>query len=840
MKAVSPEDCAGATPTRAGIGTRALAVAGPLLAVGVVLGSLFGPIGQAGLWDPVELRVAELARRLAIHVLGAGGFVIDGADNTMMTRGALGSGELPYASIATGFWIFGLHDWAGRLPLALWALLGVVAIWMLVARLGDRRAATYAAVVLATTPLYFVHARTLLGDAVTLALHAVALAGLGVATFAGDCGGRFLSSERVFALLVGGLALVGGYFCRGAMLGLAVPALSVGLAWLLAYLGGLADGRRGGSACGILVLAAGIGALVWGGVALGDAWSDPGRFYLPAGARVAPPVALPTFDAVLGQLGQGLFPYSGLALIAVGGALAAPLRGDADSATGGVLRLLLVSATGVAIAAHGALAPTLGTMPFVAVSALAALIALWVRDLERRGTTAPAAAMGIGAATVLVLQDRRIFPEKAFEAYGLAAEGLTAIPVPSWFVVASAAAAGVSILLLLAAANGTRPRFAWAAYTSWTKELRSLYGGNLFVVLLAVEATLVGVAALLGMGGWGLGWIPVPGIGGDLRYVAAWAWVGFPLLLVGVPSTTLVVMDMVRWVEVATGLPRARMALTAFVGCAALSSIGYYPALAATVSPRGLLATYRERAGPGEELAVLGIDVAATTYYLGTRAPSLESTATAFSWLTGSSSRRYLAVHGPTLAELNGLFRSARRPGNIPVIEAESRGMMLLSDRLGPGEKNQNPLDAVVLDAAPTPRYPMDANLGGVLDVIGWEVTDVGGRLVEGVVPRKGYEFRIYWRVVGRVTGDWQTFIHIDGQGRRHNGDHATLAEKYPYRFWRPGDVIVDAHPFNLEPNFSPGEYDVYFGLFEGNRRLEVVRGRHRDDRLVAGKLRVR
>jgi len=90
------------------------------------------------------------------------------------------------------------------------------------------------------------------------------------------------------------------------------------------------------------------------------------------------------------------------------------------------------------------------------------------------------------------------------------------------------------------------------------------------------------------------------------------------------------------------------------------------------------------------------------------------------------------------------------------------------------------------------------------------------------------------------LTGSWQTFVHLDGLQRRFNADHEPLGGKYPLRLWRQGDVIVDATELLLEPNFSPGPYRVYFGLFSGDRRLPVAEARPDEDRIEAGTLQVR
>jgi hypothetical protein len=209
--------------------------------------------------------------------------------------------------------------------------------------------------------------------------------------------------------------------------------------------------------------------------------------------------------------------------------------------------------------------------------------------------------------------------------------------------------------------------------------------------------------------------------------------------------------------------------------------------------------------------------------------------------MTGGGERRWLVVRSAELPQLNSLFRSLQNPPkNVPVLDARSSEILLLSNKLLPGEKNENPYKDWILDEPPNPTRKLDANLGGQLDVVGWDVTDTDGKAVESVVPQKDYQFRIYYHVTAAISGSWETFIHIDGFQRRFNGDHQTLDNKYAFHLWRVGDYVCDIYTFQLEPNFTPGDYDVFFGLFIGSRRLEVKRGHHNDNRLEAGHLRIR
>src|SRR6185436_15005904 len=86
----------------------------------VAAGSLLLPLRWSGLWAPYELETAELSRRLAVALHGATELALPGANNAVPSLSELGAGQLPFSSVALGFQLFGLRDWAGRLPLALW------------------------------------------------------------------------------------------------------------------------------------------------------------------------------------------------------------------------------------------------------------------------------------------------------------------------------------------------------------------------------------------------------------------------------------------------------------------------------------------------------------------------------------------------------------------------------------------------------------------------------------------------------------------------------------------------------------------------------------------------
>src|SRR5580658_6186412 len=57
----------------------------PALAAALPLAFFFvlPPLTKSGLWDPYELNVADLGRRIALNLFGAGSLLLTGADNSL-------------------------------------------------------------------------------------------------------------------------------------------------------------------------------------------------------------------------------------------------------------------------------------------------------------------------------------------------------------------------------------------------------------------------------------------------------------------------------------------------------------------------------------------------------------------------------------------------------------------------------------------------------------------------------------------------------------------------------------------------------------------------------------
>ncbi len=168
-------------------------------------------LGSFGLWEPDEARYAEIAREM----LQSGNLLVPHLNYVAYVE----KPPLLYWLTTLSFWIFGVSEFAARLPVALSAIAGILATYLFALRAFGRRHAILAAAILATTPLYALMAQVVTTDMMLTAL-------VTIATFAlylhWDEGGRWCW----IAYVAMGLAVM----TKGPV-GAAIPILSM-LLWL--------------------------------------------------------------------------------------------------------------------------------------------------------------------------------------------------------------------------------------------------------------------------------------------------------------------------------------------------------------------------------------------------------------------------------------------------------------------------------------------------------------------------------------------------------------------------------------------------------------------------------
>ncbi|MEA2752710.1 MAG: hypothetical protein QOI41_6853, partial [Myxococcales bacterium] len=315
----------------------------------------------------------------------------------------------------------GAASWIGRLPMAGMAVLGTIALYMLLARTAEKRAGVYAVAVLATTPAWFVHGRTMTGAMMPMACSVTILAALGVATLAPGVTTRTRVVGIAIAIAAAALSVIAtrwGMPQRGLVSVAGVPAIAVGAASVLwrragAGAGAGASARAGagaGASAGAGVLAVGV-VLACGGAVVafgGDGWFAD----VLLGTR-ALSVGRSTFDAPVAAMAYGLVPWTPMVPFALA---------RRPSSAG---HLAIMIAAVLAIGAHAALAPRTGSTTIVGVAAIAGAVAAMLRSLEdvrRPAFSLVAAVLAIGW---LVAHDVGLAPERVLVAFGASD---TAIP----------------------------------------------------------------------------------------------------------------------------------------------------------------------------------------------------------------------------------------------------------------------------------------------------------------------------------------------------------------------------------------------------------------------------
>ncbi len=894
---------------------------------------LLPPLTRSGLWDPYELNVADLSRRVGLNLMGASQLSLDGADNSLPHLNDLGRPQLPFTVIALGFKLFGLHEWAGRLPLAACGLLGVLATYAWVARLFDRRTGVYASIALTTMPLYFVQARSMLGDICAMSGLALAFGGLAVACFDRDEDGPTSPVARAPWLVMAAVGLFAGFETRGGLLGLGVPLVGVGAAWAVARAS--ADNRKSdplGDLFGALSLVAGIVVAVMAARVIA-APGDSKEMNMWVGTVLKVPPKYPTFDFYLASIGHALAPWTAFLPFALGRLLlAAPARSGFAGEREGLSRVAVLVGLAVAFLAHGYLAARADLVAFTGPVLCAVACAVAIRDFERGAQSSIAIGLGTLLLAAVIHHDFHELPEKAYQAFGITGatfpESFKEEALKLWWVVLGGFA--LCAFLTWIEREAERDPFDPAVYAKVLRTLREAYDGLLSLVYFATiaGASLAGLFIFVGTrmhahwmpqmsstvrdlvlnAWWVVAFLPLGGILGLLFMADVWLWAfgrsraaskasftrgfepfeqlltrlrpgegdpklpGFdwwvallalgPFMLLMFPAIGFVAWYSVGFKPYLAALLAVPTGVAFFLGMGLVGDVlrhrapglalggavvgfvlcfFYYPALANQLSPKEVFESYG-RVCPGAPLALLGVGGRTAAYYAGGQPETLNDPTAAYNWLmAGGGQRRCLAMKADELPKLNQLWREHAEPRtNLPVLDARSSQILLVSSSLGSASKNDNPLGSMVLAAPPHPQRPLDVNMDDKLQVLGIDLVDERGHQVESIAPGKTYHLKTYYRVLAPITTEWEAFIHIDGFHRRHNGDHKVMNGKYPMSLWLAGDLVMDDHEFKLEPNFTPGTYTVFFGLFAGDTRLKVKSGPNDgDNRVNGGPLRV-
>ena len=120
--------------------------------------------------------------------------------------------------------------------------------------------------------------------------------------------------------------------------------------------------------------------------------------------------------------------------------------------------------------------------------------------------------------------------------------------------------------------------------------------------------------------------------------------------------------------------------------------------------------------------------------------------------------QRFVVVPKDAFSELNHAFRSAHGGKHVPVLDAASSRLVLATDRLQPGQEDQNWLRKSVITQAEFDKLEgvrkLHANFDDQLHLIGFKLADAS------VARSQKYKLTLYWRVNKPTTTSWKLFMH--------------------------------------------------------------------------------
>lgn len=292
----------------------------------------------------------------------------------------------------------------------------------------------------------------------------------------------------------------------------------------------------------------------------------------------------------------------------------------------------------------------------------------------------------------------------------------------------------------------------------------------------------------------------------------------------------------------------------AFVATAGVFLFQVAPELGNHLSQRNVFETYTERADEGEPLLRYRVDTRDTSVYLR-NVESIPST-NAFVRRYQQDQRFFAVIPRDQLSMLNKRIRTRMaRDEHIPVLDARSSKLLLVSNQLEEGEENRNFVEEAVVEGEPDidhqvtfqhegqTRHPV---FDGRLKLIGYSLDKPGTRRSEsGDVPTYSWgdaaKLTTYFRVMKSVSGNKKIFLHVDHPGSRIHGDHKPVGGDFPTGDWLPGDVVKDVYHLKIDNYASAGIYTMYFGFYRGGDRMKVQPPNAHDggNRVPMGEIRV-
>ncbi len=762
-----------------------------LFAVALVLPRL----GSFGFWDPWELKVAEHARDMA----GASS-LFDVTVNKRFTA----EPPLDLVLSALGMQLFSVGEFGGRIGNGLCAILAILAVYWAGLGLFRRRAAVLSALALGSFPLFVLEARQIVSDMPLIAGLALALGGFGRYAWPAD------GVRRSRDLAVAGIGLVLGLLSGGALLGVALPCLTVAGALLVGF--GLRPRDEAAGAGNSSLTAAGVGRDVPADASFGRGLfaqaargraplvsvaalgvllfaltlitaNVAGKFSLLLGGVPRAGTPATTFDFFVKQLGFGLFPWSAVAVFALGRPLIRLGGGDepdGDRLAFAQLYLLIFAAFGFALSSLFVLMT--GEARFAALAPVALAVGALLDEALEGKRAEPVLGLLVATGTMVVARDFVLTPEELVSVHTL-------------------------------------------AKVHWPPTINL---GPVFIVIGLLFAG--GIYTGLSTRGRALGRVALRDLG------AAGPW-----------------RRCIEKAVVEAGRYGIQVAVASAVLFAGVVGLYLVPTLSKHLSFKPLLETYARFALHGERIGRYKVEAQGAGFYSHKEMSDLPTQDRLVEFLRASD-RVFALVPTTEIGALDAALKTAKVA--YVVVDGSSSRFLLLSNRLESGEKDDNPLKPDVWMAPQLPSLVAAASgeaspnpaAGEAAKKIEWPdqpapwkwrisaraIFDDSIELVGADFPpdirRPGkIHLVLYFRVHKKPKPGFRVFVHFDAPSEpRLLGDHPLLNGTFPTEYWLPGEYIRDSYDVDVPLMTTPaGKYTLLIGFWPGGegKRLKITAG---------------
>jgi len=139
----------------------------------------------------------------------------------------------------------------------------------------------------------------------------------------------------------------------------------------------------------------------------------------------------------------------------------------------------------------------------------------------------------------------------------------------------------------------------------------------------------------------------------------------------------------------------------------------------------------------------------------------------------------------------------------------------------------------------PTIQQPYQANFGGLVELLGYDLEGTGFSPGE-VVP-----LTLYWRALEQMGTSYTVFTHLIDEDKRIWGqqDNPPQEGGHPTTLWIKGEVVTDRYSIIVNPDTPSGQYVIEIGLYDATTRVRLPvldqEGLMLDNRILLAKIEV-